>query len=89
MAKPNDPKKIDLTIVVNGQPTVVEANLNSPLKSVVGKALEATGNTGQPPESWEMRNSAGEELDLSRKIDSFGFAPGVQLFLNLKAGVGG
>jgi hypothetical protein len=89
MAKPDNPKKIDLTIVVNGQPTVVEANLNSPLHSVVGKALEATENTGQPPDAWEMRNAAGEELDLNKKIGDFGFAPGTQLFLNLKAGVGG
>jgi len=89
MAKPNEPNKIALTIVVNGQPTVVEANLNSPLRSVIGKALEATGNTGQPPESWELRNAAGEELDLRKKIREFHFPPGVQLFLNLKAGVGG
>lgn len=89
MAKPADSNKVDLTIIVNGQPVAVEANANSPLKSVVGKALAASNNAGQPADAWEMRNSAGEELDLERKISSFGFLPGVQLFLNLKAGVGG
>lgn len=81
--------KLMLTIVVNGQPTVVEANPNGPLHTVIPKALEQTGNTGQPVENWELRDAAGNLLDGSRKIDTFHFAPGVHLFLNLKAGVGG
>lgn len=82
-------KKTDIAVVVNGQPTLVEANPNAPLKTVIPKALQETGNTGQPPENWELRDSNGTLLDTSKKIESFGFAPGVQLFLNLKAGVGG
>jgi hypothetical protein len=82
-------KQIEIAVVVNGQPTVVHANPNSPLKSVIPKALEATGNTGQPPENWELRDANGTLLDGSKKIESFGFPPDVQLFLNLKAGVGG
>ncbi len=81
--------KVDLVIIVNGQPTVVEANLNAPLHTVIPKALHQTGNAGQPPENWELRNAAGVELDPSRKIESFDFPPDVRLFLNLKAGVGG
>lgn len=81
--------KITLTVVVNGSPTEVEGNANAPLKTVVVKALEQTGNVGQPPDNWELRDSAGNELDQDRKIGSFGFAAGVQLFLNLRAGVGG
>lgn len=82
-----DPR-IDLTIIVNGQPTVVRANPNAPLRTVVEKALEQTNNTGQPPENWEL-NYNGTVLDLSAKIETFGFGPDAKLFLNLKAGIGG
>ncbi len=83
------PKQIEIAIVVNGQPTVVHANPNSPLKTVIPKALEATGNTGQPPENWELRDANGTLLDTSKKIGSFNFPAGMRLLLNLKAGVGG
>ena len=81
--------KLRLSIIVNGQPNDVEANQNAPLRSVVGRALEATGNTGQPPENWEMRDAQGNLLDLDRKIGEFEFNADTRLFLNLKAGVGG
>ncbi len=81
--------KIQITVVVNGQPVVVEANEHAPLKIIIPSALEQTGNTGQPPDNWELRDAQGTLLDTSRKISSFGFSPDVQLFLNLKAGVGG
>jgi len=81
--------KITLVVVVNGAPTVVEANVNAPLHSIIGKALEQTNNTGQPPENWELRDGAGQILDLGAKIGSFGFPSDTRLFLNLKAGVGG
>jgi hypothetical protein len=83
------PKHIEIAIIVNGQPTEVTANLNSPLSTVIPKALEATGNTGQPPENWELRDADGTLLDISKKIESFHFPAGVRLLLNLKAGVGG
>ena len=51
--------KIDLAIVVNGQPTVVSANKNAPLRTVIPRALEQTGNAGQPPDNWELRDAAG------------------------------
>jgi hypothetical protein len=51
--------------------------------------LEQTGNTGQPPDNWELRDAQGTLLDTSHKIASFHFPSGVRLFLNLKAGVGG
>jgi hypothetical protein len=81
--------KLDLVVVVNGQPATVEANPNAPLRPVVEKALHATGNSGQPAENWELRDAAGVELDLTRKVKDFNFPPGTRLFLNLKAGVGG
>jgi len=81
--------KIQLAVIVNGQATVVEASLNAPLGTIIPQALEQTGNTGQPPENWELRDAQGTLLDTSQKIGSFHFPPDVRLFLNLKAGVGG
>ena len=83
------PKKIDIAVVVNGEPTEVAANPKAPLKTVIPKALEQTGNTGQPPENWELRDGNGTLLDTSKKTETFGFSKEVRLFLNLKAGVGG
>jgi len=83
------PNKIDLAIIVNGQPTMVEANVNAPLRTVVEKALQQTNTTGQGPDQWELRDASGVELPLDQKIKEFNFVAGVQLFLNLKAGVGG
>lgn len=81
--------EVDLAIIVNGQPTVVGANKNAPLRTVIARALEQTGNAGQPPENWELRDAAGAPLSLDQKISDFNFPADVRLFLNLKAGVGG
>jgi predicted nucleotide-binding protein (sugar kinase/HSP70/actin superfamily) len=81
--------KIDLTVIVNGQPTIVEVNHNALLEKVVEKALHQTHTKGQPAEAWEIRDAAGVALELGKKVGEFGFLPGTQLFLNLKAGVGG
>lgn len=32
--------EMDITVVVNGQPTTVKANLNAPLRTIIPKALE-------------------------------------------------
>lgn len=84
-----NPNKVEIVVVVNGQPVVVDANLNAPLKTVIPKALEASGNSGQPPTNWELRSADGELLDGDLKIEDFQFPADVKLFLNLKAGVGG
>lgn len=81
--------ELNLAIVVNGQPTIVHANKNAPLQTFIPRALEQTGNAGQPPDNWELRDSAGALLSLTQKIGDFNFAADVRLFLNLKAGVGG
>lgn len=82
-------KKVSITVVVNGQPTVVDASDDSPLGSIVPDALRQTENTGQPPENWELRDVDGNLLDLTKLIADYPFPPKVRLFLNLKAGVGG
>lgn len=81
--------KETITVVVNGTPTEVDANLRAPLRTIIPKALAQTGNTGQPPEQWELKDAAGTLLDPDAKIEEFHFAPGTTLFLSLQAGVGG
>ena len=83
------PKKISITVVVNGQPTVIDAVENDPLGAIIPYALRQTENSGQPPENWELRDADGSLLDLAKKIEDYGFPAKVRLFLNLKAGVGG
>ncbi|MXY43535.1 MAG: DUF2604 domain-containing protein [Dehalococcoidia bacterium] len=82
-------KKIDITVVVNGQPTVVSTLDNVPLGTIVPEALQQTENTGQPAENWELRDADGNLLDLNKKIEDYPFTDKTRLFLNLKAGVGG
>lgn len=82
-------EKQTLAIVVNGALALIERNVNAPLRSAIGKVLADTGNVGQPMENWELRDSAGNLLDLDRKIGMYNFPDDVRLFLNLKAGVGG
>jgi hypothetical protein len=83
------PEKILLNVIVNGHPVPVEGNVDAPLRTVVEHALEKSGNSGQPVENWELRDATGQVFDLSRKIGEFNFPAGTNLFLNLKAGVGG
>ena len=83
------PKKLEITVVVNGQPTVISAIEDEPLGMIIPDALRQTGNSGQPPENWELRDADGNLLDLDKKIGDYGFPEKARLFLNLKAGVGG
>ena len=83
------PKKISITVVVNGHPTVVDAVENDPLGAIIPDALRQTANSGQPPENWELRDAEGNLLDLDKKVGDYGFSENVRLFLNLRAGVGG
>lgn len=81
--------KLDLVVVVNGQPVEIEANLNAPLLTVREKALAETENVGQEPDNWDLKDRDGNVLDLSKKLGEFGFAAGTTLFLSVKAGVAG
>ena len=83
------PKKISITVVVNGQPTEVDVFDDAPLSAIIPDALRQTDNSGQPPGNWELRGADGTLLDLDKKIGDFGFPEKTRLFLNLKAGVGG
>lgn len=83
------PNSLPLVIVVNGAETMVEANLNAPLHTVAQHALHDSGNQGRPLSDWELKNEAGQLLDLNRKVRDFGFGPGTVLYLTLLVGVNG
>ena len=82
-------KKISITVVVNGQPTVVDTIGDAPLGTIIPDALRQTENSGQPSGNWELRDAEGNLLDLDKKVEDYGFPEKVRLFLNQKAGVGG
>ena len=84
-----DDKRIELIIVVNGQPVPEKASLDEQVGEIVARALKESGNSGQPIGSWELRDDSGQIVDMGRKIGDLGFKEGEKLFLNLKAGVGG
>jgi hypothetical protein len=78
-----------LVIVVNGISYDVKANVEAPVLVVIEKALDESGNKGQPPQNWELRNAAGQLLDPHKKLEEYHLPDGTKLFLSLKAGVGG
>ena len=82
-------KVIEFVIVVNGQAVPVKISILDEIGEAVAKALEASGNSGQPLANWELRDGAGEAIDTGKKISESGIKEGETLFLNLKAGVGG
>jgi hypothetical protein len=79
----------NLVVIVNGMPYEVKANVEAPVLVVIEKALEESGNKGQPPQNWELRDTAGNLLDPQKKLEDYHIADGAKLFLSLKAGVGG
>ena len=81
--------KITLTVIVNGAPTQVTANLNAPLHAIIPEALKNSGNVGQGPDAWELKDEGGTLLDGNKKIEEFGFSKDTKLFLSLKTGVAG
>lgn len=85
----SNPNKVDITIIVNGQPVQIELQLQAPLHVAAQKALNDSGNSGQSLQNWELRDANGQVLDTNKKGEDYGIAAGTKLFLNLKAGVGG
>jgi hypothetical protein len=81
--------KVKITLVVNGQGTLVEAGESELLGDVRQKALEQTHNLAQPAQSWEIKTEAGELLDPNKKVGEYDFGCEVTLFLSLAAGVAG
>jgi len=81
--------KITLEIIVNGTQTTVDTNINAPLQVVAQHALNQTHQEGKPLAEWQLCDSAGTFLDLTRTVESYGFASGTTLYLQPKVGVNG
>jgi len=78
-------------LVVNGENTTVEINVNEPLRNLVKAGLKETDNEkGHALEDWEVRAvTGGPVLDQSKKIEDYHFAAGTKLYVDLKVGGGG
>lgn len=84
--KPKD----HVIVVVNGAATTVMVKGNPTLLEVVETALKQTQNSGQPVDMWELRGPDDAPImDLSTKIKKLDLGDNDQLFLNLRAGIGG
>ena len=81
--------KIALIFIINGENFSVETNINAPLTAAVQRALSESGNSGRPLTEWEVRDSAGELLDMTRTVRELGLKNGTRLFLSLRVGAGG
>jgi hypothetical protein len=86
---PRSDKKIEIVVIVSGQPTPVTVNSNQTIAHLIHEALQRSGNTGHDPDQWELRREGGELLDPAGRVGVAGLADGMTLFLNPLAGAGG
>ena len=82
-------ERIEIAIIVNGEPVQEKAGVDEEVGEVVSRALNESGNSGQPLDNWELRDESGHVIDFGRKFRNLDIKTGAKLFLNLKAGVGG
>jgi Protein of Unknown function (DUF2604) len=80
---------VKITMVVNGQPVMIEATEQEKLSEVRQRALTETQNLAQPPENWEIKDEAGTVLDPDKRVGHYHLGKEITLFLSLKAGAAG
>lgn len=83
------PKKLSVTFVINGDPTVVEGKPSDMLVKLLEKALEESENTGQPVDAWVVTDEPGNPLDVTKTLAQLGIVDGAILLASLKAGAAG
>lgn len=81
--------KINLVFIINGQDFPIEVAAHAALMSAVQRALAESGNTGRPPDEWEVRDASGVLLEKTRSPADLGLRDGTRLFLSLRVGAGG
>jgi hypothetical protein len=86
---PHEDRRIQLVVVVSGQPLPLTVNPSERLEVLVRQALNDSGNHGQPPDEWELRREEGTLLDQSLRVGEAGLQDGMTLFLNPRTGAGG
>jgi len=80
---------ITLVFIVNGvEYTIEKVNINQPLSVSVSKVLKDSGNTGRDIDDWQLKWN-DNNLDFNKKVEDYNLPDGAQLFLSLKAGIGG
>ena len=77
-----------MTFVIQGQEFPVEINPNQLVKEGVEKALQQSGNSGNPNE-WKVRTESGRELYTDKSFEEQGITKPTKLFLNKGPGRGG
>lgn len=86
---PGTDNKIDLVVVVSGEPIDVDVNPNQKAEQILREALRRSGNEGRPLEEWELKREDGSLIDPSVRVSELGLADGTRLFLSPKASAGG
>lgn len=81
--------QVTLTVIVGGTTTQVTANVNAPLHTIIPEALAKSGNLGQNPDEWELKDKDGNVYDSNKKIEDLGLGEGSTIYLSRKAGGGG
>jgi hypothetical protein len=84
MAEP----KFPIIVVVDGEPTTVEADASAPLHSVIPMALAASGRVGQSVDRWELRDSDGYVIGPDELIAEFGWTSEPRLVLRPRSASG-
>lgn len=82
-------RKVEITVIVNGQEVKVKAALDMTLVALRDLVLKMSGNIAQPPENWEFKTEAGVVLDGNSKVGDLELGERIIIFLSLKAGVAG
>ena len=84
----DDKGKIEIEIIINGKS---EGKMQFPpgikLMGLRAEVLEKTGNVGQPPDKWDMKDPTGNLLDPNKHLRDY---PGLtQIWFTPQVGVGG
>jgi len=75
-----------IAVVVAGTEVLVSFNENEPLKNVVDKALQESGNASRKAEDWQLKFNGVLITDLSEKVRQYNFPAGTVLYLSLAEG---
>jgi hypothetical protein len=83
-------RHVSLIFIINGEDFPLTVEWDTVLQKAVDRVLSESGNTGRRESSeWEVRDSAGVLLDMTRTIKELDLTDGARLFLSLKVGAGG
>lgn len=86
----NKKEDVHLIVVVNGKAVHLKADQDDALASLIEPALDKANVADKSDlERWIFKNAAGDVLDKTQAIGSFGFKHNEEVFLSLEAGVVG